>query len=150
MKHRLALALLMPCFVACGGGSPSGPTPPNQPPVGGDVVFVGAGDIGWCGGGPQDTGVLLDRFPDAVVFTTGDNAYPDGSVTDYQNCYDPFWGRFKDRTRPTAGNHEYHTDGGTPYFNYFGENAGPYKRGYYSYTLGTWHAVALDSNVSIG
>jgi hypothetical protein len=76
----------------------------------------------------------------------GDNVYPDGTATQYRNCYDPTWGKYKKRTKPTVGNHEYHTTGASGYFNYFGARAGTRGKGYYSYDRGAWHLVALNSN----
>ena len=119
------------------------------PPPGASVVFVGAGDIGDCGrDAKEQTARLLDAIP-GTVYTTGDNAYPDGTDEDYANCYHDSWGRHRDRTRPTPGNHDYHTTGAAPYYRYFGENAGPAGRGYYSFDLGEWHIIALNSNVSM-
>ena len=83
-----------------------------------------------------------------TVFTAGDNAYFSGTRQEYQKCYDPSWGRHKIRTRPVPGNHEYETPGAGPYFEYFGPAAGPSGVGYYSFELGDWHAVALNSNVA--
>ena len=116
-------------------------TPPSA-----SVVLVGAGDIADCDAEP--TAALLDNIP-GTVFTAGDNAYPDGSASDYASCYDPSWGRHKARTRPAPGNHDYQTSGATGYYNYFGALAGPAGRGYYSYDLGAWHIVSLNSNVSM-
>jgi acid phosphatase type 7 len=76
----------------------------------------------------------------------GDVAYPRGSAANFEECYGPSWGRFKERTRPVPGNHEYFTEGATGYFEYFGEAAGDPEEGYYSYELGSWHVVALNSN----
>jgi 3',5'-cyclic AMP phosphodiesterase CpdA len=84
------------------------------------------------------------------VLTLGDNAYPDGAAEDFRNCYEPSWGQFKERTRPTLGNHEYETEGARGYFEYFGEAAGDPDEGYYSYDLGAWHIVALNSNCGVG
>jgi hypothetical protein len=84
------------------------------------------------------------------VFALGDNAYPSGTAQDYQNCYDASWGRHKGRTRPVAGNHEYDTAVARPYYEYFGTNAGPSGAGFYSYELGNWHVVALNSNIAVG
>jgi hypothetical protein len=110
-------------------------------------VLVGAGDIGDCGSiGPGATAALINNIP-GVVFAAGDNAYPDGTVLDYEYCYEPTWGSHRARTRPTPGNHEYHTPGATGYFRYFGANAGERHGGYYSYALGTWHVVALNTSV---
>ena len=116
-------------------------TPPSA-----SVVLVGAGDIADCDA--QPTAALLDNIP-GTVFTAGDNAYPDGSASDFANCYDPSWGRHKARTRPAPGNHDYQTSGATGYYDYFGAAAGPAGRGYYSYDLGAWHIVSLNSNVSM-
>jgi 3',5'-cyclic AMP phosphodiesterase CpdA len=108
---------------------------------------VGAGDIGWCGSpGPEETARLLDGIG-GTVFTTGDLAYPSGTREEFLRCYDPSWGRHKGRTRPTPGNHEYVTAGAAAYFEYFGALAGPSGLGYYSFDLGEWHAVSLNSNI---
>ncbi|PYP94188.1 MAG: hypothetical protein DMD34_09500, partial [Gemmatimonadetes bacterium] len=114
----------------------------------GSAVFVGAGDIADCSlNGDSFTANLLDTIP-GTVFVAGDNAYPDGSSTDYANCYAPTWGRQKARTRPIPGNHEYGTAGAAGYFGYFGAAAGDPSKGYYSYDLGDWHIIALNSNVA--
>ena len=113
------------------------------------VVLVGAGDIANCSSsGDEATANLLDGIA-GTVFTAGDNAYPDGSATNYTQCYAPTWGRHKARTRPTPGNHEYTTPNAPGYFGYFGAAAGPAGLGYYSYDLGDWHMVALNSNISM-
>jgi acid phosphatase type 7 len=85
--------------------------------------------------------------PTATVFTAGDNAYPNGSTSDYSNNYAPNWGRHKARTRPSPGNREYNS-GGDGYYAYFGSLAGPSGRGYYSYDLGAWHIISLNSLVA--
>jgi len=116
------------------------------PTPGEDPVLVGAGDIAVCGAsGDEATALLLDAIP-GTVFTLGDNAYENGSAADYANCYGPSWGRHKARTRPSAGNHEYHTQLASGYFQYFGAAAGDPEKGYYSYDLGGWHVVVLNSN----
>jgi hypothetical protein len=112
----------------------------------GDPVLVGAGDIADCGTTSDSaTADLLDGI-DGTVFTAGDNVYPSGRATDFTNCYEPTWGRHKARTRPSPGNHDY-ISLAVPYFAYFGAHAGPPGRGYYSYDLGAWHIVSLNSNL---
>ncbi len=119
-----------------------------------DPVFVGAGDITNCSGTrDESTAKLLDKIA-GTVFTLGDNAYPDGTTTQFNNCYNPTWGRHKNRTKPIAGNHDYHTAGAAGYFTYFGAAASPLDtncksncKGYYSYDLGSWHIVALNSEI---
>jgi Calcineurin-like phosphoesterase len=117
-------------------------------------ILVGAGDIAVCGStntGDEATAALLDTIP-GVVFTAGDLAYEDGSWADFNGCYNPTWGRHKDRTRPAPGNHEYVTPGAAEYFTYFDDAyfgnpaAGTRGQGYYSYNLGAWHIVVLNSN----
>jgi len=111
-------------------------------------VFVGAGDIAVCGSGQAETTAkLLDKIA-GTVFTVGDNAYPSGTEQQFSRCYHQSWGRHRDRTRPSPGNHDYVTDQAAPYFRYFGANAGPSGRGYYSYKLGAWHILSLNSNTN--
>jgi hypothetical protein len=109
------------------------------------AILVGAGDIADCRDlvGAEATAKLLEQIP-GTVMAVGDLAYPDGSKENFA-CYDKTWGRLRNRTRPAAGNHEFHAPGGAPYFEYFGAAAGDPKRGYYSYELGTWHIVVLNS-----
>ena len=115
---------------------------------GGDPVFVGAGDIANCSRDQDEaTAKLLDNIA-GTVFTLGDNVYPDGTAAQFTNCYDPTWGRHKDRTKPSPGNHDYNTSGASGYFGYFGSAAGDGSRGYYSYNLGAWHIISLNSEIS--
>jgi hypothetical protein len=112
-----------------------------------EYVLVGAGDIAGCSSlpGAEATAKLIEAIP-GMVFAAGDLAYDRGTVEEFSKCYGPTWGRFKDRTRPTPGNHEYYSQGGQAYFAYWGEQAGPKWKGYYSFELGTWHVVALNTN----
>ena len=131
---------------------------PSPPPTGTSssgasietVVLVGAGDIASCNNtGAQATARLLDMV-DGTVFTAGDNAYENGTPAEFANCYQPTWGRHKARTRPSPGNHDYYTTGAAGYFDYFGEAAGPGRRGYYSFDYGAWKILSLNSNVPAG
>lgn len=158
---RVPVLLLAALTCVCCGGSPVGPgrTPPPPVPPGPIVplpgpipgspqVFVGAGDIAQCTRNSEDTARLLDTIG-GTVFTTGDNAYFHGTRENFLECYEPTWGRHKARTRPTPGNHEYESPGAAAYYEYFGLNAGPPGLGYYSFNLGAWHAIALNSNVPV-
>ena len=127
-----------------------GPEKPPPPEVAGRPVVVAAGDITSCGTESDDATAELVGDIDGTVLTLGDNTYPDGSAEDFDECYDPAWGRFKDRTRPSPGNHEYSTGAAEGYFDYFGDAAGDPNEGYYSYDLGGWHLVALNSNCGEG
>jgi Calcineurin-like phosphoesterase/RTX calcium-binding nonapeptide repeat (4 copies) len=89
--------------------------------------------------------LLLEIDPDAVL-ALGDNQYADGALTRFQQSYGPSWGRLREVTRPVPGNHDYGTEGASGYFAYFGTVAGDPDKGYYSFDLGGWHIVALNSN----
>jgi hypothetical protein len=146
-RYRLLIALSLLLLTSA---SPTAPAAADA-----DPILVGAGDIANCGsGGPSASGAeatatLLDGIA-GTVFTAGDNAYNSGTEAEFRDCYGPTWGRHKARTRPTAGNHEYITPGATSYYAYFGANAGAAGVGYYSYDLGAWHIVALNSNIDAG
>lgn len=109
-------------------------------------VLLAAGDIARCNaGGDELTADLLDETFGSVL-TLGDNAYNDGTLEQFMTCYHPTWGRHKARTRAVAGNHEYHVADAAGHFAYYGEAAGPPGQGWYSYELGPWHVVVLNSN----
>jgi acid phosphatase type 7 len=109
-------------------------------------TLVAAGDIADClSNGDEQTAALVNNIPGTVA-ALGDLAYEDGTAQEFAQCYEPTWGRFKARTRPAAGNHEYHTPGATGYFGYWGAVAGAPTQGWYSYDLGAWHVVVLNSN----
>ncbi|HEV8402683.1 MAG TPA: hypothetical protein VGQ31_06580, partial [Candidatus Limnocylindrales bacterium] len=128
--------------------SPTSASPTSSSPSpSADPVLVGAGDIAACGlDDDSATASLVEGIPAAAVFTAGDNAYENGSADDFRNCYDPTWGAFKDRTRPAPGNHDWQTRDLAGYLGYFGAAAAPQGTSWYSYDLGTWHVVVLDSD----
>jgi hypothetical protein len=113
-----------------------------------DAIFTGAGDIAQCGAPhtAEATARILDRTPGSV-FTLGDYAYPASTADNFLNCYDPTWGRHRSRTFAAPGNHEWEVGGGAPYFAYFGGAAAP-SGGYYSFNLGAWHILSLNSNIA--
>ncbi len=108
--------------------------------------LLAAGDIGDCNTTTDTATALLLGANSGTILPLGDLAYPNGSSTDFNNCFNPVWGPYKARMKPVPGNHEYNTAGAAPYYAYFGEAAGDPSKGYYSYDLGTWHVVALNSN----
>ena len=164
-----------PSYIASGTTQPTTPTPapasatptpkpptptatsttavvgtPGATPTQGSTnsVLVGAGDIATCNRTDDEAVAnLIDKIP-GTVFTLGDNVYESGTAAEFANCYDPSWGRFKARTRPAPGNHEYLTAGGAAYFSYFGANAGTPGKGYYSYNRGAWHIIVINSTCS--
>jgi len=130
---------------------PPPPPPPPPPPSGTEQVLVGAGNIASCSSNAQlrarATAALMDTIA-GTVFAAGDNAFPSGRLADYQNCYEPSWGRHKARTRPTLGNHEYESGNANGSFDYWGDRVGPRGLGYYSYDLGDWHVIHLNDNIT--
>jgi calcineurin-like phosphoesterase family protein len=152
------LALLFAVQVRAQSGSPipasgHGQLPQNgSPPKGSDQTFtlVGAGDIATCKHlqSAQATAKLIDHIQ-GTVFAAGDLAYEKGTPEEFKNCYGATWGRFKDRTKPALGNHEYVDHTGAGYFQYWGAQAGPLGKGFYSYDLGVWHIVVLNTNCEI-
>jgi len=145
----LGLVLAQSCTDA-----PRGPsaTAPIETVVGATPaeVLVGAGNIATCGGDEDEaTAKLLDGIPGTVV-TLGDNAFPHGTLADYTTCYDPTWGRHKDRTQAVLGNHDYDAGNADGAFAYFGDRAGPRGLGYYSVDLGAWHVIVLNDNIPFG
>jgi hypothetical protein len=134
------------------GGPSSGPpgSSPNPTlPTPGPVVFVGAGDIAIEPGQSESTARLFDTIG-GDIFTLGDNAYPNGSRENFRGPFDRTCGRYLGRIHPSPGNHEYMSAGAMPYFEYFGESAGPFGQGFYSYNLGGWHLISLNSNYDFG
>ena len=157
VRQRVRCFFALAAFAAaCGGsgskGTPGAPTIAPPPIIPQTVVMIGAGDIGDCstladaGIHARDTARMMDTTSADAVFTAGDNAYPLGSTEDFK-CYENAWGRFKSKTFPVPGNHEYYQPGALPYFQYFGARAGEggFRTGYYSFDLGNWHIVALNS-----
>jgi acid phosphatase type 7 len=123
-------------------------TPTPTPPTGTTATLLAAGDIAGCSNsGDEATAKLLDGLAGTIA-TLGDNVYDSGTASEFSSCYAPSWGRHKSRTKPAPGNHDYLTSGASGYFGYFGAAAGESTKGYYSYTLGAWHIVVLNSNCS--
>ncbi len=125
---------------------PTGTSTPTPLPTSTPAILLGAGDISICGQtGDDDTARLL-ATETGEIFTLGDNSNEDGLLYQYQQCFAPSWGKFMDRLHPVPGNHDYQGNGGESYYEYFAERAGPAGKGYYSFDLGAWHIVALNSN----
>jgi calcineurin-like phosphoesterase family protein len=148
-SRRIATKVIVAtvAFLIAAGCGPE-KTPP--PEVAGPPVVVAAGDIANCASEGDEATARLVSGIEGTVLTLGDEAYPHGTAEDFEECYEPTWGQFKERTKPTPGNHEYNTEGASAYFDYFGKAAGDPDEGYYSYNLGAWHIVALNSNCGEG
>lgn len=150
MARRAQLWLVSLACLGPAGCSPEERIIPDPPPAsfpeGDEVTLVGAGDIADCTHeDAAKTAALVAKIPGAVV-TLGDNAYPDGSLDNFLDCFDKSWGQLRGRMRPTIGNHEYHVPHAGAYFAYFGKAAGTPFEGYYSFDVGRWHVVSLNSD----
>jgi acid phosphatase type 7 len=130
MQHLLLSVALLATSVSMQGTTPTA------------VVITAAGDIATSGSGDSRTARLIGILDPARVLTLGDNAYPDGTLQQFEQYYDPTWGAFKAKTMPAPGNHDYHTPGAAGYFGYFGSRA-PAPN--YTYVLGQWRVVSLNS-----
>ncbi len=138
--HRYAPIVAVPIASAS-------PALQTDPPV-----IAAAGNISDCAYDQDSlTAYLLDSI-DGPVLTIGDAAYEVGSLQQYRDCYDNTWGRHLDRTYPAPGNRDYGTQGAEGYFTYFGDRATPLDpgctrdcKGYYSFDLGDWHIISLNS-----
>ncbi len=97
--------------------------------------------------GMASTASLIEREPGALVLALGDLVYSRGEPRLFEECYEPTWGRFRDRTWPTPGNHDYGFPGALGYYDYWGFRAGPDRKGYYAIQLGSWLLVSLNSEV---
>jgi len=104
----------------------------------------GAGTLTECHQVGVSDAILAGGY-DAVL-PLGDVQYDSGTASEFAGSYVPSWGRLKAITHPAVGNHEYGSPGAAPYFQYFGAAAGEPGKGYYSYDLGSWHLIALNSN----
>src|SRR5262249_41953287 len=119
------------------------------------LKIAATGNIAYCSGSrppvARKVSGLLAGLPGVPVLALGDIVYDNGTAAEFQRCFNPIWAGLKDRTRPTLGNHDYGTksegNNARSYFDYFGANAGPKGKGYYSFDLGSWHIVSLNSMV---
>jgi hypothetical protein len=140
-------AAVLACAEQPGSGmAPTGATADVPQPA----IILAAGDIAGCADHYQDeaTAEMLTKMP-GTILPLGDVVYQSGTRWQFRNCYHPSWGRLLSRTRPTPGNHEYRTDQAWPYYEYFGDRAGPAGKGYYTYTLGAWRLYSLNSERNI-
>jgi hypothetical protein len=160
MRRAALLLALIVVLGACGDSDRRAPLPAAAPtstvaatststtlPV---ATLLAAGDIAACNStGDEATAAILDARPNAVIATLGDNVYDSGTASEFANCYDPSWGRHKDRTRPALGNHEYGVFRAGGYYGAFGAAAGEAPLGWYSYDVGVWHVIVLNSNCEV-
>jgi hypothetical protein len=148
VSWRPLIPAVLVAFASCTSLPKAAPPPPTAPaPSAKAVVLLAAGDVAWCKDltGARTTAEILASEPGTIAIL-GDLAYRDAPGA-FAACYDGSnWGRFKERSHPAAGNHEYHVPHAADYFAYWGPAAGDPAKGYYSFELGSWHLVAVNSN----
>ncbi|MCB0047751.1 MAG: LysM peptidoglycan-binding domain-containing protein [Caldilineaceae bacterium] len=138
------------------GASPAMAAPRAQDAAPGDApVIFAAGDVANCANEEDFLTAYLMDGSDAPILALGDNAYEIGSLQEYNDCYGPAWGRHRERTHPVPGNHEYGDQAQAGYWGYWGDIATPLEpgcrencQGYYSFDVGAWHIVALNSEIA--
>ncbi len=148
---RFLLAVVLGwALYGCGAGTP------QAPPLTEKVSLIAVGDIAQCGGlfsrnKPWEaTARLINALSaTAPILLLGDLAYENGTAAEFRDCFDPSWGQFLGRSFPAPGNHEYNTPLAAPYYDYFGSRAGPDRRGYYSFNVGKWHLISMNSNIDM-
>ncbi|MEX0992170.1 MAG: metallophosphoesterase [Actinomycetota bacterium] len=154
---RLVLGVVVATVLSAGITPAAAPATVRGPA---DPVIAAAGDIACDPRNPAfrkgngtgslcraaDTTRRIERLDPDAVLTLGDNQYDHGRLKAFRRSYRRSWGTFLDRTSPVPGNHDYETKRAGGYFTYFGARAGERGKGYYSFDLGTWHVVALNSN----
>ena len=142
----LAAALAASCVGTPRADNTSAPATAAKAAGQRSTTLLAAGDIASCASdGDEQTAALLDTLP-GTVLTLGDTAYDHGSADEFRRCYSPSWGRFRDRTYPAPGNHDYQTTDASGYYEFFGPRAGQPGKGWYSFDRGRWHLIALNSN----
>jgi acid phosphatase type 7 len=142
----LAAALAASCVGTPRADNTSAPATAAKAAGQRSTTLLAAGDIASCASnGDEQTAALLDTLP-GTVLTLGDTAYDHGSADEFRRCYSPSWGRFRDRTYPAPGNHDYQTADASGYYEFFGPRAGQPGKGWYSFDRGRWHLIALNSN----
>lgn len=158
----IAAVVALSCFPPVEVTPPPADAPAEQLALAGAAVLMGTGDIAVCGSPfDEQTAALVDSISRAdsvagvehAIFTVGDNWYPTGSRANYNACWMPSWGdtarRIMRWIRPTLGNHDLQGGFGATYFEVFGRNAGEPGKGYYSYNLGAWKVLALNSEMFV-
>jgi 3',5'-cyclic AMP phosphodiesterase CpdA len=141
---------------------PPADAPAEEVASAGAKFMVGTGDIAYCDNtGDEATARLVDSVlraneaarVETVAFTLGDHAYPAASAENLTRCFTPSWGdprkRIMRSLRPAMGNHDYEAERGAPTYRYFGDRIGPPGKGYYSYDLGDWHVIVLNSELAV-
>jgi len=133
-----------PAVVSIAGSD--APVPAASPTPDMPAILWAVGDAATCRSKKDDAVARFLAEQTGTIALLGDVVYEKGTATEFRRCFDPLYGTMRDRLRPAVGNHEYKTTKARGYFDYFGEAAGKPDEGWYSYNLGAWHIVVLNSN----
>lgn len=152
-NRLFAICAVSLSVIGCpGGGTGNSANATNGRPA----TVLAVGDIAQCGAlsaavsAAAKTAAVVDgQAPDLPLLLLGDLVYDSGALAEYLGCYEPTYGKFMARSFPAPGNHDYGVPAGADYYTYFGTRAGPDKRGYYSFDVGSWHIVSLNSNIDM-
>lgn len=158
-----ASALVFAGVAGCGSADAPAATSASPAPVlpaakpSARPIVAAVGDIACAAGAPvtattcqhQAVADAITRIKPESVWLLGDIQYLYGELAQFQNSFGKSFAPLKNRWRPTPGNHEYGTPGASGYFDFFGKKAGPDRRGYYSFDIGSWHVVSLNANCTI-
>jgi acid phosphatase type 7 len=152
MQHLwLGIVLLIPLISGCGGSSSTASKTQS-------ASLIAVGDIAQCNAlspsvvPAHQTALLVQSLitqgkASGQVLTLGDNVYSTGTAAEFQNCYEPTWGKFKSTTWATPGNHDYGVPNASDYYTYFGTSAGGDRKGFYAKSLNGWLVLSLNSNI---
>jgi acid phosphatase type 7 len=160
-KRLLGFALVV-VLAGCSAGDEPRAAPPTTtsttaPSTSESVTVVAVGDL-VCAPGRrrteaechhEETARLAEEADPDAVLLLGDLQYETGTLDAFRRAYEPTWGRLKDRSKPSPGNHEFAGGRASGYFSYFGAAAGEVGKGWYSFDLGGWHVVSLNSNCGV-
>lgn len=152
VRAVVTAAVLVLTVPSCARQVPPSQAPSSPTDAQHDPVIAAAGDIS-CASDVATSAqcqqkatsdLLVKAAPLSAVLALGDLQYDAGRLDNFLRFYEPTWGRVKNITRPVPGDHDYSGFDAAGYFQYFGAQAGPADKGYYSFDLGSWHLVALN------
>ena len=140
--RRRSLALTAGGLVAVASILAFGVRTLQAAPAGADLIAVG--DSADCATKEDDKVAALIATLPGTLALLGDNVYESGTQAEFDECFRPAWGRFLPRTKAALGNHEYGTGNADAAIKLFGLP----QAGWYSYHLGAWKVIVLNSNCS--
>ena len=142
---RAESATVKPSATATVDPSPSVTATPTTTAT--PLIMAAVADVAICGQeGDDQTAALISNWGVSDILIAGDLSNEDGTLFQYQNCFEPSWGVYREMIHPVPGNHDYYSNPIENYYLYFDQAAGKPGQGYYSFDRGPWHIIALNSN----